>query len=132
VAKRVRSRSTYRPGGQGPSRTKKTSDDSTSAAEDVSQTTDDAVDSAIAATGAEYTEIAVDPAAAPAPAATSRRRSRRRGAKARPDDLAARAAAENVWVREDLRRIGIVSVILLVALALAWVVFVAMDVLNLY
>jgi hypothetical protein len=61
----------------------------------------------------------------------SRRRARRR-TKARPDDLAARAAAETVWVREDLRRIGIVSLILVVTLAVAWLVFGVMDVLGLY
>lgn len=128
MAKRVRSRSARRPGGQGPSRAKKTSDASTSAHEGVSQATTDAD---IETTDAEYTEIAVEQATTPTAATSSRRRSRRR-TKSRPDDLAARAAAENVWVREDLHRIGIVSAILLVALAVAWVVFVAMDVLNLY
>ena len=60
-----------------------------------------------------------------------RRRERRRP-KQRTDDLTSRAAAENVWVREDLRRIGIVSVVLLVALAVCWVIFGMLDVLSLY
>ncbi len=132
MAKRVRgSRSTHRPGGQGPSRAGK-SDTSTAADEAVSQaTTDDGIDTAIDTVDADYSEMIVAEAA-PAAAPAKSRRARRRTNKARPDDLAARAAAENVWVREDLRRIGVVSVILVVALAVAWVVFVAMDVLNLY
>jgi len=72
---------------------------------------------------------AVIPAAAPP---ESKRTRRARRAKTRPDDLAARAAAENGWVREDLRRIWIVSAILMAALAVSWVLFVALDVLGLY
>jgi hypothetical protein len=56
----------------------------------------------------------------------------RRSARSRPDDLAARAAAEDVWVRADLRRIGIISAVLLAGLAVAWVIFVLLDVLGLY
>jgi hypothetical protein len=37
-----------------------------------------------------------------------------------------------VWVRADLRRIAVVSVILVGALALAYLVFGVLDVLNLY
>jgi len=132
VAKKVRGvSSTHRPGGQGPSRSKKTSDASTSAAEGVSEATTD-VNEPI---DAEYSEITLEePAAAAtavAPAESKRRRSRRR-TRVRSDDLASRAAAENVWVREDLRRIGIVSVVLVAALAVSWVVFYLMDVLSLY
>jgi hypothetical protein len=140
VAKRTRAnRSAHRPGGQGPNRAKKSSgveaesseaqDPATSAAEDV---------------GADYSEIEGDETAVAAVAATAtpeatetkgtrrQRRARRRTGKKSQDDLASRAAAENVWVREDLRRIGVVSVILVAALAVAWVVFGVMDVLNLY
>jgi hypothetical protein len=35
-------------------------------------------------------------------------------------------------VRADLRRIGIISAVLLAGLAVAWVVFVLLDVLGLY
>ena len=56
----------------------------------------------------------------------------RRGAKVRADSLQARIAAENVYVREDLRRILVVSAILFGALAVAWVVFVFLDVFGLY
>jgi hypothetical protein len=41
-------------------------------------------------------------------------------------------AAEDVYVREDLRRILVVSGVLFAALALAWFVFVFLDVLDLY
>jgi hypothetical protein len=56
----------------------------------------------------------------------------RRGAKIRTDSLQARIAAENVYVRQDLRRILVVSGILFAALALAWFVFVFLDVLDIY
>ena len=63
----------------------------------------------------------------------SRRRAKGRTSKKRnQNDLASQATAEDVWVRADLRRIAVVSVILVVALALAYVVFGVMDVLNLY
>jgi hypothetical protein len=94
-------------------------------------------------TDVDYSEVEVDEeavaalAASPAtpeaqPAARSPRRARRSGRKQRSSDLAARAAAEDVWVRGDLRRIGLVSLVLLVALAASWVVFGFFDVLNLY
>jgi hypothetical protein len=132
VAKRVRgSRSTHRPGGQGPSRTRKTTDGSTTAAEGVSQaTTGVEPEAGIETVDAEYTELAVAESA-PAPEPKRARRARRR-TKSRPDDLAARAAAEDVWVREDLRRIGIVSAVLIGGLAVAWVLFVLLDLLSLY
>ena len=133
MAKRTRaSRSAHRPGGQGPTRAKKTTEaDVLDAAEDVA---------------ASYPEVEVDEVAAAAVAASratpanetpttgrrSRRRARGRTSKKGPGDLASRAAAEDVWVRADLRRIGVVSVILVAALALAYVVFGVMDVLNLY
>jgi hypothetical protein len=104
--------------------------------------------------GAGYDEVEVDQAAAAAIAAatasppadempeppptaattrggrraTSRRTSKRRTA----EELTARAAAEDAWVREDLRRIGLISVLLLVLLAVAWVLFGVVDVLGLY
>jgi hypothetical protein len=146
VAKRVRgSHSTHRPGGQGPSRTKKTSDDPLDGEDDVLPATS-VDDSDAEDLGAAYTEVEVDEVAAAAVAATAapaavaettkprraKRRAKRRQNKARPDDLTARSAAENVWVRADLRRIGIVSVILIASLAVAWLIFGVLDVLNLY
>jgi hypothetical protein len=56
----------------------------------------------------------------------------RRAVKVRQDSLQARIAAENVYVRDDLRRIAVVSAILFAALAAAWFVFVFLDVLGLY
>lgn len=142
MAKRSQaSRSAHRPGGQGPNRTKKTSDagtSSTTPAEPEVSTAEDI--------GASYSEVGVDEAAAAAIATTattqatqeptkgkrSRRRAVRSGQRKTRDDLAMRSAAETVWVREDLRRIGVVSVVLLVALAVAYVVFGVVDVLSLY
>ena len=93
-----------------------------------------------------YSEVEVDEVAAAAVAASAaapvdeapttgrraRRRARGRTSKKSQADLASRAATEDAWVRADLRRIGVVSVILVAALALAYVVFGVMDVLNLY
>lgn len=140
MAKRVRgNRSTHRPGGQGPSRSKQTAGESVATPSDAAQAD---LEPGVETIEADYADVTVDETAAAAvagatapvaaPPESKRRRRDRRRAKSRPNDLAARAAAEDVWVREDLRRIGIVSIILLVALAGAWVVFVALDVLNLY
>ena len=144
MAKRTRaSRSAHRPGGQGPSRTKKasgTEPGSATPAEPEASTGE-----VIAATDSdvEVDEVAVAAVAASTsqateapPEAKSGRRVRRRTArtskKRSQDDLAARAAAETVWVRADLRRIGVVSVVLFVALGVAYVIFGVVDVLNLY
>lgn len=140
MAKRARaSRSAHRPGGQGPSRNRKTEDAPVSPV----GSSEDAVGvgaTQTPATGAPGevmagdlpTEAIVEGAIQSATPPESRRTRRARRAKTRPDDLAARAAAENAWVRADLRRIWVVSAILMVALALSWVVFVAVDVLSLY
>ena len=127
MAKRVRSRSAHLPGGQGPSRTKKSSEDDATTTSAASEATTD-IDSAVETVESTYTEISVDEAA---PATTKRRRTRR-PSKVKADSLEARVAAENVYVREDLRRIGVVSVVLIVGLAAAWVLFYAMDLLSLY
>jgi len=130
VAKRVRgSRSSHRPGGQGPSRTKKASDDTASPTADVSETSADVdIDAAVDAADMEITEIAIEE---PAPTAPRARRARR-GTKIKADSLVARATAENVYVREDLRRIGIVSATLLSGLLIAWLLLAPMDLLGLY
>jgi len=132
VAKRVRSRGSYRPGGQGPSRTKTTAPGASDPASDAM--VDDVA----------YDEVEVDETAAAAvasatptqPAATTegRRASRRdrRRPRGRTDELAARATAESAWVQDDLRRIGVITVILVVALIVTWVVFGYLDVLSLY
>ena len=140
MAKRARaSRSAHRPGGQGPSRSRKTEDApvgpagpgedavSVGAAEAAAAGAPDAV-----IEGAGAADAIVGGTIQPATPAESKRTRRARRAKTRPDDLAARAAAENGWVREDLRRIWVVSAILMAALAVSWVLFVALDVLNLY
>ena len=143
MAKRSRaSRSARRPGGQGPSRTKKTSGAEASSATPVEPEVSTAED-----IGASYSEVEVDEVAAAAVAAaatttqaaqepTKGKRSRRRAVRSAKrktqDDLASRAAAETVWVREDLRRIGVVSIVLIAALAVAYVVFGVLDVLSLY
>lgn len=138
MAKRVRgSRSAHRPGGQGPSRARRTDIDGATAPDDaLPASADDLV------TDADYSEVEVDEAAVAALAAATPasapeqelapRRSRRKARKQRPSDLAARVAAEDVWVRQDLRRIGVVSMIQLAALAVAWVLFGLLDVLSLY
>ena len=137
MAKRVRgSRSTHRPGGQGPSRAKRASDEEMLPADGVSPDADEnGIVSAAGEPDAVYAESppsqSVAAVATAAPATTGSRRARRRS-KSRPDDLASRATAETVWVREDLRRIGVVSVILVATLAISWVVFVFLDVLGLY
>jgi hypothetical protein len=129
VAKRVRgSRSSHRPGGQGPSRTKtdEASISDPALAPDASAGVD--IDAAVGTVEAGYTELAIDESAVPA----TKTRRVRRTTKARSDSLSVRAAAEDAFVREDLRRIGVVSLVLVIGLAVAWLLFVAMDLLGLY
>ena len=132
MAKRVRGkRAAYRPGGQGPSRSGRAADDASSgetAFEPAAADIDDAID----VVAGEYTEVTLaeaEPAAAPG---TTKRRRTRRSARAQAESLEGRAAAENIYVREDLRRIGVISGILFAGLAIAWVLFVALDILDVY
>jgi hypothetical protein len=116
--------------------------------------TTSSIDASMAAEGSglSYAEVQVDEAAAAAIAAATvspadgalssdtsvgpiggRRADRRRTSKRRTsEELSARGAAEDAWIREDLRRIGVISLVLLALLAACWVVFGAMDVLGLY
>lgn len=130
MAKRVRgSRSNYRPGGQGPSRTTKTDETGANDAVFDSEMAAGAdIDAAVETVEAGYTELAVEETAAP----TTKSRRARRSTRARADSLPSRAAAEDAFVREDLRRIGAVSLILVIGLAVAWVLFYVMDLLGLY
>ena len=75
----------------------------------------------------EETAITVDERMAPSPQVRAPRR-----VKVRADSLEARVAAEDVYVREDLRRIAVVSSILIASLLVAWVVLVLLDVFGLY
>lgn len=147
MAKRTRaSRSAHRPGGQGPTRPKRTSGAEASA-ETSAATPVQAEATSPEEIGATDAEVEVDEVAAAAIASATatqateepptgrraRRRVQGRSSKKRgQDDLATRAAAETAWVREDLRRIGVVSIVLIAALAVAYVVFGVIDVLGLY
>ena len=130
MAKRVRgSRSAHRPGGQGPFRSRRPLDSTAPGSIAVSQGSweadiDDAIDRVIL----EETELTIEE---PAPFAPQTYRPKRT-VKVKADSLDARVAAENVYVREDLRRIGVVSAILVTGLLVAWVLFVALDLLDLY
>ena len=130
MAKRVRgSHSTHRPGGQAPTRPQKptTASAVSSASGDVASAAD--IDQAIDSVVLETTEVTIADPVAPAPWRQSRARKR---VTVKADSLQARVAAENVYVREDLRRIAVVSGILIAGLAVAWVLFVLLDLLGLY
>jgi hypothetical protein len=64
--------------------------------------------------------------AAPAP-----RVSRTRG-RVKADSLASRAAAEEVYVTDDLRRIGIVSAVMLSVLVVVWLLLAVIDPFSVY
>lgn len=127
MAKRVRGKSSaaYKPGGQGPSRSKE-SDSSTADPPPVD--VDTAIDDAAGEVVMETTEIAIEETA-PKP---RKRKTARRSARAKADSLAGRAAAEESWVREDLRHIAIITAILVTALVIAWIAFVPMNLAGLY
>jgi hypothetical protein len=145
VAKRTRaSRSARRPGGQAPNRTKKPSgsematDPEVSTAEDIGASYSEvevdevAVAAIAAATPAQETTTPAQAAPEPTAGRRSRRRAARSSKRNSRNELASRAAAETLWVREDLRRIGVVSIVLTAALAAAYVIFGMLDVLGLY
>jgi hypothetical protein len=88
---------------------------------------DEGIDEAIDIVVLEDAAIGFDGPPAVAPQARPAKR-----VKVKADSLEARVAAEDVYVREDLRRIGLVSAILISSLLAAWVVFVVLDVLDLY
>ena len=145
MAKRIRGqRSTRHTGGQGPSR--RGQDEQTTAAPQAgsaslgrsgstSTTTPTAATSAAGAT----TATAAGPTAPRTTAATSSRattpasgRAPRAGIRVRSDSLTAREAAEQTYVTEDLRRIGMVCALLAGILVLIWILLVPLDLLGLY
>jgi hypothetical protein len=132
VAKRVRgSQSTHRPGGHTQTRAPKPAVAPPASAGKASaqpSTWDADIDGAIGSVAMQTTEVRMSD---PAVAQTSGSRLRRRTT-IKADSLEARVAAENIYVREDLRRIAVVTAILLVALAVAWVLFVPLNLLGLY
>ena len=129
MAKRVRgSQSTHRPGGTAPARPAKPTTAAAASSATGSATWDTGIDAAIDAVVMESTEVTLgEPVAAPASTAKVRRR-----VAPRTDSLQARVDAENVYVLADLKRIAVVTGVLLVTLAVAWVLFVALDLLGLY
>lgn len=86
------------------------------------------IDAAVDAVSQQTGELTIS---ASTPATSAARRSRR-GAKARPDSLQAQAAAEDAYIREDLRRIAKITGSLVIGLLIAWVLFVPMNLLGLY
>ncbi len=130
MAKRVRgSHSTHRPGGQVPVRQQKPPATTTTASSTSANAAWDAdIDQAIDSVILETTEVTIEDPVAPTPAPG---RARKR-VTVKSDSLQARVAAENIYVREDLRRIAVVSAILVAGLAVAWVLIVMLDLLGLY
>ena len=130
MTKKVRGTSaTYRPGGMGPTRTTKGT--STSATSGIGLLAPDPatdIDAAVDAVSVREEDITIADSALPASAA---RRSRRAG-KVKADSLEARAAAEDTYVREDLRSIAMITGILVVGLLVAWVLLVPLNLAGLY
>ena len=129
MAKRIRgSRSAHRPGGQAPVRARRSPEAVPTASGSVPASTWDVdLDETIDVVVLEETAITIEERAPSSPQSRAPKR-----IKVRADSLEARVAAEDVYVREDLRRIGVVSAILISSLVVAWVVFVFLDVLDLY
>lgn len=127
MAKRVRgSRSGHRPGGMGPSRSKKPTDATSADALVPSGGVD--IDRAIEDVALESEELLMVEASVAAPEA----RKPRRGTRIRTDSLEARMAAENIYVADDLRRIGLITLGLVAALFVFWVLLVPLDLGGLY
>jgi hypothetical protein len=124
VAKRVRGqRATHRSGGQAAPQRRPSVPSVSRLSAGASADIDAAIDSVLS----DEAELVV--AEPVAPTYSSRPR---RGARMRADSLEARIDAENVYVRQDLRRIAVVSALLFAALAVCWFLFVFLNVLDLY
>ena len=124
MAKRVRGqRSTHRPGGVGPARLDR---ESTVVRRTV--TTSTAVPVGSAGSGGPGSDATVVQRTVPASSATRTSslaiRDARSRTRLRSGGLEQKAAAEAGWVTEDLRRIAVISAIMLAGLALAWVLLV--------
>jgi len=128
VAKRVRGqRASHRIGGQAaPQRRPGESGSTRSATPPYPTDVDAAIDDVLYDTAYD-TELTIEE-----PATTAVATKPRRTVRVKADSLDARIAAESVYVREDLRRILFVSVVLFAALAICWFVFVFLNVLDLY
>jgi hypothetical protein len=126
LAKRVRGqRSTHRPGGVGPARI-----DRDPSAIRRTVTTPGAAPAASLVTDADAGPTAARRSAA-GPTAIAARDTRTR-TRLKAGGLEQKAAAEAAWVTEDLRRIAVISAIMLAGLALAWVVFVLVGLGDFY
>jgi hypothetical protein len=128
VAKRVRGqRASHRVGGQAaPLRRHGESAGTAGAVPGPSSDVDSAIDSVLY--DAMYdAELTIEE-----PATTAVAMKPRRTTRVRADSLEARVAAESIYVRDDLRRILLVSVVLFAALAVCWFVFVFLNILDLY
>lgn len=130
MAKRVRgSHSTHRPGGLAPVRSSRPAGAAPTGGSGVTPSAWAPIaDSPVDPFVVETTEVTFQDPPTPGPA-TSRARKR---TTVKADSLQARVAAENVYVREDLRRIAMVTAILVAGLAVSWVLFVVLNVLGLY
>jgi hypothetical protein len=127
VAKRVRGqRSSHRAGGQAAPQ--RVSPEASVSRLSVTGPAPD-IDAAIDSVFLEETALTIEE---PTTTMTTPSMRPRRSARVKADSLQARMAAEDVYVREDLRRILMVSAVLFAGLALAWFVFVFLDVLGLY
>jgi hypothetical protein len=92
------------------------------------------VSTSIAANPVEpATGSTVSRSAAPAPSPRTASPARGLGARTRlRSGLEQKAIAEAGWVTEDLRRIAVISAIMLAGLALAWVLFVIVGIGDFY
>jgi len=125
VAKRVRGqRTSHRIGGQAVSSRRPADAAPTGSTDPIPADVDAAIDSVLYE--ASYDELTLEEPTGVVAAKA------RRGVRVKSDSLNARIAAESIYVRQDLRRILLVSAVLFTALAVCWVVFVFLNVLDLY
>jgi hypothetical protein len=129
LAKRVRGqRSTHRPGGVGPARLDREST--------VVRRTLATPSAAPTDPGGSGSDATVVPGPVPTSSATRTSslalRDARSRTRLRSGGLEQKASAEAGWVTEDLRRIAVISAIMLAGLALAWVLLVLVGLGDFY
>jgi hypothetical protein len=114
LAKRVRGqRSTHRPGGVGPARSEREPT--------IRSASPEASLSVAPAVASRAVEPPASVLAVAGPGATATARDLRPRTRLRSSGLDQKAAAETEWVTDDLRRIAVISAIMVAGLALAWV-----------
>jgi hypothetical protein len=130
LAKRVRGqRSTHRPGGTAQARPER---DATAARASESRTVPTSASTAAAVGTGQSSAVTASPVATTTTRSATATPELRPRTRLRSSGLEQKAAAETAWVTDDLRRIAVISAIMIAGLAIAWVLLVVLGLGDFY